>query len=333
MSDTKPTDSQKQSDQGGLDSSVFAKTTDQTQIPSAEETTCATQQQVTQPMTQSWRGWEYMKQGWTTVKSPESTNLIMAVATVVIAIFTALTFWLVLGGSQDTRRLITTAETQARAADEISSAADDFTDSAYWMEQHMDDAASAMQDSVDTASENTRVTIKNAQIAFRDEQRAWVGVESIKLTKFEPGKSPRVEVILFNSGKTPAIKTHASSGYLLSPTAVSEPSPLLIQVMEQELPVNPRNSVPPQGRLNDIVGDIGEQGQLGQSLASQHESGIAKVIANYDHIVGKELILYFYGEFQYLDINKRSHTTQFCAFLAKPETKEMQFCEGFNELN
>ena len=37
------------------------------------------------------------------------------------------------------------------AADDMSEASDNFSDSSFWMEQHTDDAANAIQDSVDTA--------------------------------------------------------------------------------------------------------------------------------------------------------------------------------------
>ena len=125
---------------------------------------------------------------WNYVKSPESTNLIMAAATVAIAVFTALTYQLVWSGSEDTKRLITAAEKQAVSANKISDAADRFTVSAQGMEVHMRDAAASMRDSVDTASENTKTTIRNSQNAFRAEQRAWVGVLDAAAREFSAEK-------------------------------------------------------------------------------------------------------------------------------------------------
>ena len=52
---------------------------------------------------------------WQTIKSPESTNLIMAVATAIIAFYTVFTFRVVKGGSVDTRNVAEAALAANRA--------------------------------------------------------------------------------------------------------------------------------------------------------------------------------------------------------------------------
>jgi len=206
MSNQPTNEGENHADQDKVDTASLAETTNQTHVGNSEEAEHAAQKKVAQNMTQSW---------WGTIRSPESTNLIMAAATVVIAIFTGLTFCLVLDSSNDTQKLITAAETQALAAKEISGASSDFTDSAYWMEQHMDDAANAIQDSVDTTDRNTKTAIRNAQQALRNEQRPWVGLKDFRCEQckseidakgIETLTLENMVGIMENTGKTPAVR-------------------------------------------------------------------------------------------------------------------------------
>ena len=177
-------------------------------------------------------------------------------------IFAGQLYEMISGGTQ-TDKLVDYAKTQAQAASDIAQASDDFTDSAKWMEEHTEDAANAMQDSVDAASANTRTTIRNAQNAFREEQRAWVGVGDSQLTQFESGKPIRMEIIFFNSGKTPAIKVHVVSGFNLYASPISGPSTEDIRKNKKELPDNPRQALAPQGKMKLVIGDITPIGQNG----------------------------------------------------------------------
>ena len=72
---------------------------------------------------------------------------------------------------------------------------------------------------------------------------------------------------------------------------------------------------------------------MAQSHALTYNANLARIAANYELIKAKTLILYLYGEVQYFDGSGRTHTTQYCFFLANPRTKELDYCEGFNELN
>src|SRR5208282_5228178 len=280
MEEPRPNNSESHANDGKVDSSALSETTDQVKIANPKKATADAEKEVTKSTPHSWRVWEAIKPGWAIIKSPESTNLIMAAATVVIAVFTALTFWLVLGSSQDTQKLITAAEGQASSADEIAGAAHDFTDSAYWMEQHMDDAAKAMQDSVDTAAQNTKTTISNAQKAFHDEQRAWVGVQGtadIKgFTESEPWK---VTVVFFNSGRTPARNVQISGMYVTSPIPLSGPSTENIK----QLVFQPAQSIAPQGVYRENMGsEVAAEG----ATAAQHQ-GAQQLISEYKFIKDK----------------------------------------------
>lgn len=274
----------------------------------------------------TWHIRENLGKAWTYIKSPESTNLIMAGATVVIAIFTALTFWLVWGSGQDTQKLITAAQTQAAAADEISQAADDFTDSAYWMEEHMDDAAKAMQDSVDTADQNTKATIRNAEIAFRSEQRAWIGVQGTTDSKgFTDSEPWKIQVVFFNSGRTPARNVQNSVAYITSPTPLSGPPAISIK----QLVFRPVQSVAPQGYYRAILGN--EVAAEGATTEERH--GQQQMVSEYPLIKNKTLFLYYFGILKYNDGFGKMRETQYCIYLANPDTKEVGMCDAFNDMD
>lgn len=53
---------------------------------------------------------------WAYIQRPETTNLVMAVATVVIAFFTWFTYSVVKSGAEDNKKLIQAAQTQAESA-------------------------------------------------------------------------------------------------------------------------------------------------------------------------------------------------------------------------
>jgi hypothetical protein len=123
-------------------------------------------------------------------------------AGVIIGIITGLIFagqlYEMISGGTQTDKLVDYAKTQAQSADDIAQASDDFTDSAYWMEEHMQDTANAIQDSVDTADRNTKKTISDTETAFRAEQRAWVGVQGTgEIKGFTESETWKVTVVLF----------------------------------------------------------------------------------------------------------------------------------------
>lgn len=266
-----------------------------------------------------------IKKVWGYIRSTEFTNLALALATIAIAVFTWLTYEVVQSSSQDTKRLISAAETQADAADQISDAADDFTDSAKWMEVHTEDAAKAMQDSVNTASRNTETTIRNAQTAFRDEQRAWVGVQDVVGVDFNETKPWTVRVIFFNSGRSPARSVQISAMFKTSNTPISGPSAEDIK----QLQFRPSQSIAPQGKYNTTFGSA----PAGEPFTTAQIQGSQVIVSNYQDIKKGSLILYYFGILKYDDGFGKQRSTQYCIFLANTETKEAGFCDTFNDLN
>jgi len=304
-----PTNEDKnEANSGKPDSPILHKPIDEIRVTEREETDSATQQTISQSSAQLWKGWESMNRMWENIKKTENTNLIMAIATVVIAIFTALTFWLVLDSSNDTGKLISAAQTQAAAATNISGAADDFKDSAYWMEQHMDDAANAIQDSVDTADRSTKATIRNAEKSFRDEQRAWIGLGQFRIDHFDDKDPFKLLIPWVNSGKTPAIKTESAIPYAFPPTRLTGPPAGYKYLFEKS------SAIAPQGAF----------------VITVTNSAVPPI---YTSINDGTLWMYFYGQFRYRDIHSKTvHTTSFCLYYDRI-TKQMAFCENGNDMD
>lgn len=256
-------------------------------------------------------------------------NQLMFGATVVIALATVVnvivfTLESISGGKQ-TDKLVAYAETQAKAASDISDAADDFTDSAHWMEEHMNDPANAMQDSVDTASENTKTTIKNAQAAFRADQRAWVGVQEADGKDFSETTPWTVTVVFFNSGKSPARNVQTSAKYKTSHIPLAGPPAEDIE----NLHFRPAQSIAPQGRYFQLMGGV----IPAEPYTPFQMKGFDQLIPEYQSIKTKQLLMYYFGILKYDDVFGNHRETHYCILLANPDTKEAAFCDSFNDLN
>jgi hypothetical protein len=213
------------------------------------------------------------------------------------------------GGTQ-TDKLVNYAKTQSEAADAIAGASSDFTDSAYWIEQHMDDAANAMQDSVDTAERNARITTKNAQEAFRDDQRAWIGLASSPILVFNNKDPFKMEFRFVNSGKTPGVFCRQGIGY---------------DVSEKFLMGTPSTYHP-------LLEDAGAVAPSGAHVITVTNSAVPEY---FDAITkDKTRLLYFWSEFQYQDVYRKGliHTTKFCV-LYDFNNNQMGFCPNGNTMD
>jgi hypothetical protein len=167
---------------------------------------------------------------------------------------------------------------------------------------------------------------ENSMAQFRDEQRAWVGVSTSTLVQFEPA-NVKIQIVLINTGRTPARMPHISTGFVLAKTYLKEPPADLIAEIEKLLPDKPATALPPGGLLAvNMGGNV-----LGLPLREQGNAEILR--ESYEPIKDKTLILYFFGEIDYLDVSDRRHASKFCVLVNNPETKEIQACDGFNEIN
>lgn len=231
----------------------------------------------------------------------------LAVTILTAFVFAGQLYEMISGGTQ-TDKLITAAQTQAGAATQISGAADDFKDSAYWMEQHMDDAANAMQDSVDTADRNTKTTIRNAQDALHLDQRAWVGMTHMELQPAQPIAADTdvlFTAFITNSGKTPALIVKSKIHW----KGIGPGGPLVAAPMST-----------PQGYVVLFPG----------TPLSVSTDPIRLTHDELEILKTGTIVFKVWGEITYQDISNRPHWTHFCAFLAK-DLKNLSACDEYNE--
>jgi hypothetical protein len=113
--------------------------------------------------------------------------------------------------------------------------------------------------------------------------------------------------------------------YTTSPTPISGPSPQQIAM----LVFRPVPSIAPQGFYREYIADA-----VGPQRASADElSGQQMLISQYKQIKDKRLFLYYYGLLKYDDNSGNPRETQFCIYLADPDTKQVGICDSFNDLD
>lgn len=239
------------------------------------------------------------------------------------ALFVCLQWWEMHQGGIDTHALAEAAGDAANAASDQTDAAQQFSDTAEDINSGISDAVSQLE----AAANNTRTTIKNAEKSFQEEQRAWVGVLAIAdiggLTETDPWK---VTAVFFNGGRTPARNVQISVLFVTSPIPISGPSKEQIA----QLTFRPAQSIAPQGTYRAA---IGSDFAADASTTKAQRSGLKTAVSQYELIKNKQLFLYYFGILKYDDSSGKHRETQYCIFLANPDTKQAAICDSFNDLN
>jgi hypothetical protein len=223
MSDEPSNEDKGHVNQNDLQDANVADSTNQGRAPDLEETGCAAQQGLIPAAAPPSKVWEPIKNGWEWIKRPESTNLIMALATVVIAVFTALTFYLVLDSSKDTQKLISAAQTQATASQDVANAASDQADAAQQFSDTAEEINGSMSNAVQKlnlqAGELGKSVRQAGRLAKATEQsnanvinadRPWMG-GTLTVDGFAAGSTPTYIITFTNSGKRPARVTRTET--------------------------------------------------------------------------------------------------------------------------
>jgi hypothetical protein len=263
----------------------------------------------------------------------ERSMLRLTWAAVAISVITGLIFagqlYEMISGGTQTDKLVGYASRQARAGEDMAIAAGDQADAAQQFSDTAEDINGRMSDAVQqlqSAATNTRTTIANSEKAFRAEQRAWVGVReavSVEVSETTPWK---VVVTFFNSGKSPARNVQSSTRFKTSNTPVHGPSE---DEIKRLVAFRPANSIAPQGEYHiNIGGPVS-----GEPYTAEQLQGSQAIISEFKYIKDGTLILYYYGILRYDDVFGNHRETQWCIYLANPTTKELGFCDAFNDLN
>jgi hypothetical protein len=213
---------------------------------------------------------------------------------------------------RQTERLITAANTQARAAKEMTAAVKEQAKSAGEFAQsanNINEQTALAVKNFGRMAKASEDNIKATQQSFRDDQRAWVGLENFSLTAFEPGKIT-ITATAINSGKTPALAMFSSNKMTVLPVRLSAPEPIMLPLEWSSGP-----TLPPQGRYQ---------------LTLPAPSAIS---VEYQNIKDGRKFFYLLGEFKYDDIYGKGRSTTFCVTLSDPETKQLVFCNFFNGMD
>jgi len=160
---------------------------------------------------------------------------------------------------------------------------------------------------------------------MRMDRRAWVGVQSTESIDFSEAVPWKVTVIFFNSGRSPARNVQSSLMYQTSPVPLSGPSAETIA----RLHFRPAQSIAPQATYHQHLGSYTPS----EASTPDQVQGANESISEYPYIKNRKLFLYYFGILKYDDIFGNHRETQFCIYLANPDTKEVGFCDSFNDLN
>lgn len=238
------------------------------------------------------------------------------------AFFVCLQWWEMKKGGADTHDLAVSAGNQA---DRTKDLADRMKEQAEGTKIIADQAV-VQADANKRLAQNAVDSLINAKQSFRDEQRAWVGVQgtadSKGFTETEPWK---VTIVFFNSGRTPARDVHVSGMYITSPTPLAGPSSQQVAMLK----FSPGHSIAPQGYYRQNIGN----GVSAEGSRPEQIFGVNVLVSQFSQIKSKQLFLYYYGILSYEDNSDHSHQTQYCVYLANPDTKESGMCDSFNDLD
>jgi hypothetical protein len=166
--------------------------------------------------------------------------------------------------------------------------------------------ATAMENSVKEANDALTAT----QESMRLDQRAWVGPsDSPPPRDLRVGGKPTFSVIIFNTGKTPAL--HMKESVIWTPAFAGEPFK----------PIYGKNA--PQRSASALFPNHGViASSRGQSILTQ---------ANIDDLKAGKYIIWFYGSISYDDTFAKPHHTFFCFFYTGEDFTAPKTCATYND--
>lgn len=226
--------------------------------------------------------------------------------------------------------LKTTARQSSEQVNQLTMKAQGIVDA---MNQALSDNRNALAEafrqnkaSLDAEQDQYKRSLKATIDQFHLDQRAWLGTREFHTVEFSKEKGLAVDIAFANSGKTPARDVEDAVEYILSSTAVAGPT----TDQDKELIFDPAQAVAPQGIL------IVHLGWATPARAANRPSeylGQQDIVSKFDLIDSQKEFLYYFGRLRYKDVFGNVRNTKFCLFLANPKTKELAYCDSFNDLD
>lgn len=176
--------------------------------------------------------------------------------------------------------------------------------------------ANASMSQANTSDVSARAAEKSAAIAeqaFTIGERPYMAVKQIKVNDFEKGKSPTVELVFSNSGKTPALNVHCRA-YSTGRT-------------ERRLGAV---KYPEVSNLSE--GIVETQGSVKEPLIVMSEFSQEAKDTAIEAVKKKQIWIFVYGIVDYDDGAGRHHVLKFC-HVYNAESGDMEICEEHNTSN
>ncbi len=245
------------------------------------------------------------------------------------AIFICLQWLEIHSGGKDTHDLAVAADTQAKKMGSMSDAADKIRQAADGMVTQEQRIADNAKQSLEASNRQNANALDATIKQFRDEQRAWVGLNGMRVVDFEAKKPITIDIGIMNAGKTPARSVKLRVRANLSDVPINGPDPSEIAEL-RKAEWEPQPAIAPQG---SFVFEIGKLYAKGRKVREENQTLAQGIMDRFDFIKSRAVTFYNYGEISYFDVSGRQHTTTFCIFLADPEAKTVSFCTDFNDIN
>ena len=246
-------------------------------------------------------------------------------------------------GKVDTNRIITASETQARDAEQIAdasrrnaAAAESFSTSADKIREETARTVSELRRSANDSETAMKENSRNAQNALnasiessRLDERAWLAISDPEILQYDPNdptKPFRIQLLVRNSGKTPARQINMLGLIQAYDPNIDGPTDddwkVFLGYFSES---KERYVIAPNATRKMIVPDFSNRAQN-----PPYRDFIAQ---NYPLIRDRSKYLYYFGQATYIDLDNRPHTTKFCIWLVDPETKQFASCGKGNDMD
>lgn len=212
--------------------------------------------------------------------------------------------------SIQTTKLIEAANRQAKSMEETLFQNREALNQTNKLIEAADKQAKSMEEML---IQNREAFIQTREIS-RDDQRAWIGINDIRINLMEVGKPLKFEADLKNTGKTVALncKTEILLAYFPGPFDLKKLNE--IKEMKNRIPGDPFALFPGIPKRLTLEGSTIVKEEIINSIKSNTYSVCCL------------------GEIYYSDIYLRSHVTEFC-MLYRPNSNSFIHCQEYNQAN
>lgn len=194
---------------------------------------------------------------------------------------------------------------QAKATDELAKQSETSAKAAIESARDADISASATKSMAATSSEALDNARQNEQL----DQRPWIAVTSLRLTKFQADAKLEAQLVFTNSGRSPALNVSVV-GKVLNLDQKADPDFLLIAPAGD---FTNFRATPPQGG-NTWTADSGKP------LEAADKEGVEK----------HRRTVWTFGFVRYEDTFGKAHVTQFCGYTRSGGVESAKVTEGMN---